>query len=263
KSTVAATFAECGGIVVDGDVIAREVVQPGTEGLAALVAAFGEDILLPDGALNRPALAARAFADDQQRAVLNQIVHPLVARRRSEIVASVSEDAVVVEDIPLLVETGIAPLFPLVVVVHADTEMRVTRLVQHRGMSESDARARIAAQASDAQRRAIADALLEKSGSPGELVEKTRDLWYQRVLPLAHNITTRHCVPSTYQLVPYRPEWPDDARRIISRIQTACGAKIVRVDHIGSTAVPGMDGKDVIDIQVTVTALEVADEIAG
>src|SRR6185295_1331705 len=89
KSTVAATFAECGGIVVDGDVIAREVVQPGTEGLAALVDAFGEDILLPDGALNRPALAARAFADDQHRAVLNQIVHPLVARRRSEIVASV------------------------------------------------------------------------------------------------------------------------------------------------------------------------------
>ena len=122
KSTVSATFSECGGIVVDGDVIAREVVEPGTEGLSALVDAFGKDILLPDGALNRPALAAKAFVDDEQRAKLNSIVHPLVGRRRQEIIAAVSEDAVVVEDIPLLVETGMAPLFPLVVVVYADTE---------------------------------------------------------------------------------------------------------------------------------------------
>src|SRR3954464_15813138 len=118
KSTVSATFNECGGIIVDGDVIAREVVEPGTEGLAQLVEAFGEDILLPDGALNRPALAAKAFVDDEQRAKLNGIVHPLVGRRREEIIESVAdrqEDAVVVEDIPLLVETGMAPAFPLVV----------------------------------------------------------------------------------------------------------------------------------------------------
>src|SRR5262245_64688681 len=97
KSTVSSTFAECGGVVVDGDVIAREVVEPGTEGLSALVEEFGEDILLPSGALNRPALAAKAFGDEERRTRLNQIVHPLVARRRAEIVAAVSEDEVIVE----------------------------------------------------------------------------------------------------------------------------------------------------------------------
>src|SRR5208283_583328 len=121
--------------------------QPGTEGLASLVEAFGSDILLPDGSLDRPALAAKAFRDDDARKVLNGIVHPLVAKRRAEIIAAVSEDAVVVEDIPLLVESGMAPLFPLVVVVHADVEVRVRRLVEQRGMSEEDALARIAAQA--------------------------------------------------------------------------------------------------------------------
>jgi dephospho-CoA kinase len=261
KSTVSAAFAECGGIIVDGDVIAREVVEPGTEGLSQLVEAFGEDILLPDGALNRPVLAARAFVDDVKRATLNGIVHPLVARRREEILNAVHEDAVVVEDIPLLVETGLAPLFPLVVVVSADIETRVTRVVA-RGMDETDARARIKAQAPEEQRRAIADVLLDNSGSQGELVEKARDVWYNRVLPLAHNIRTRQCVPTAYELVPYQSTWPDDARRIIKRIEMACGAKALRVDHIGSTAVPGMDAKDVIDIQVTVASLDTADEMS-
>lgn len=261
KSTVSATFSECGGIIVDGDVIAREVVEPGTEGLAKLVAEFGDDILLPNGALNRPALAAKAFVDDERRAKLNGIVHPLVARRRQEIIDAVHDDAVVVEDIPLLVETGMAPLFPLVVVVTAPVETRVERLIK-RGMDEADARARIAAQAPEEERRAIADVLLDNSGSQAELVENARDLWYQRVLPLAHNIRTRQSVEIEPKVVPYNPAWPDDARRIINRIRTACGAKALRVDHIGSTAVAGMDAKDVIDIQVTVASLQEADEIA-
>nr|MCH9722377.1 dephospho-CoA kinase, long form [Actinomycetes bacterium] len=153
KSTVSAAFADCGAVIVDGDVISREVVEPGTEGLAALVDHFGDSILLPDGALDRPALAARAFVDDQQRARLNAIVHPLVARRRAEIVDAVASDAVIVEDIPLLVESGMASLFPLVVVVHAETDVRLQRLIALRGMDEADARARIAAQASEEQRR--------------------------------------------------------------------------------------------------------------
>jgi dephospho-CoA kinase len=262
KSTVSAAFSECGGIIVDGDVIAREVVEPGTEGLAALVDAFGDDILLPGGALNRPALAAKAFVDDEQRSKLNGIVHPLVGRRREEIIAAVSEDAVVVEDIPLLVETGIAPMFPLVAVVHADEETRVKRLIK-RGMDEADARARIAAQAPEEQRRAIADVLLDNSGSQGELTELAQDIWYHRVLPLAHNIRTRESVRMPPKLVPYSPAWADDARRIVNRLKMACGAKALRVDHIGSTAVPGMDAKDVIDVQVTVESLDVADEIVG
>jgi dephospho-CoA kinase len=263
KSTVSATFNECGGIIVDGDVIAREVVEPGTEGLKQLVEAFDDDILLPDGALNRPALAAKAFVDDDQRAKLNAIVHPLVGQRRLEIIESVPDDAVVVEDIPLLVETGMAPMFPLVVVVTADIETRVTRVVQQRGMDEADARARIAAQAPEEQRRAIADVLLDNSGTQHELVAQARDVWFQRVLPLAENIRNRRAVQYPWKLVPYNPEWPEQAQRIVNRLQTACGPKVLRVDHIGSTAVPGLDAKDVVDIQLTVSSLDVADDLVG
>ncbi len=262
KSAVSATFAKCGAVIVDGDVIAREVVEPGTEGLAALVEAFGEDILLPDGSLDRPALAAKAFRDDDARKKLNGIVHPLVGQRRTEIIASVSDDAVVVEDIPLLVESGMAPLFPLVVVVHADVEVRVRRLVDQRGMSEEDARARIAAQADDEQRRAVADVWLDNSGSPGELAQRARDVWDNRILPFAHNLSARQIARAPARLVPVDPNWPDQARRISARLKTACGHRALRVDHIGSTAVPEFDAKDVIDVQITVESLAVADELA-
>lgn len=264
KSALSKTFSECGGIIVDGDVIAREVVEPGTEGLAALVEEFGDDILQPDGSLDRPALAAKAFRDDEARGKLNGIVHPLVGKRRAEIIAAVAEssrDAVLVEDIPLLVESGMAPLFPLVVIVHAPVEMRVRRLVELRGMSEEDARARIAAQATDEQRRAVADIWLDNSGEPGELVERARDVWHNRILPFAHNLSERQIARAPARLVPADPSWPDQARRIVNRLKTACGHRAVRIDHIGSTAVPHFDAKDVIDIQVTVQSLEVAEEL--
>jgi dephospho-CoA kinase len=261
KSTVSATFADCGGVIVDGDVISREVVEPGTEGLAALVEAFGEDILRPDGALDRPALAAKAFQDDEQRAKLNGIVHPLVGKRRQEIIDSVPDGTVVVEDIPLLVETGMAPFFPLVVVVWADEETRVTRLIK-RGLPEHDARARMKAQASDEQRRAIADVVLDNSGTQEELVEQARRLWHERVLPLAENIRTGKTVAPTPRLVAHDPAWAADAQRIINRLKTAGGAKILRADHVGSTSVAGLDAKDVVDVQVTVASLDDADQIA-
>jgi dephospho-CoA kinase len=261
KSALSKTFSECGGIIVDGDVIAREVVEPGTEGLASLVDTFGDDILRPDGALDRPALAAKAFTDDEQRKKLNGIVHPLVAKRRSEIIAAVSEDAVVVEDIPLLVESGMAPLFPLVVIVHADVEVRLQRLVEQRGMSEDDARARIAAQATDEQRRAVADVWLDNSGTPEALVELARDVWNNRILPFAHNLGERQIAQAPARLAPADPTWPDQARRIVNRLKTTCGHKALRVDHIGSTAVPDYDAKDVIDIQITVESLALAEEL--
>lgn len=262
KSTVSATFADCGGVVVDGDVISREVVEPGTEGLAALVEAFGDDILLPDGALNRPALAAKAFQDDEQRAKLNGIVHPLVGKRRQEIIDSVVPGTVVVEDIPLLVETGMAPFFPLVVVVWADEETRVTRLIK-RGLPEHDARARMKAQATDEQRRAIADVVLDNSGTQEEIVAAARRLWEERVLPLAENIRTGQRVCVEPKLVPHDPQWAADAQRIINRLKAAGGAKVLRADHVGSTAVAGLDAKNVVDVQVTVASLDDADEIAG
>ena len=262
KSTVSTAFAQCGGVIVDGDVISREVVQPGTEGLAALVDQFGHDILLPDGALNRPALAAKAFADEEQRARLNAIVHPLVATRRAEIVAAVAHDQVIVEDIPLLVESQMAPLFPLVVVVHADPDLRLHRLITIRGMDPADARARIAAQAKDEQRRRVADVWLDNSGSEGHLVEQARELWYQRILPFAHNLTTGTPAPESGLLVAADPNWPDQAARILARLNTSCGHRAVRIDHIGSTAIAGLDARDVIDVQITVASLEMADELA-
>ena len=221
KSTVSSTFAECGGVIVDGDVISREVVQPGTAGLAALVDHFGHEILLPDGALNRPALAAKAFGDEAQRAKLNEIVHPLVATRRAEIVAAVAEDQVIVEDIPLLVESQMAPLFPLVVVVHADADMRLNRLIGIRGMDEADARARIAAQATEAQRRTVADVWLDNSGTEGQLVEQARELWYGRILPFAHNLATETPAGESGRLVPADPSWAAQAKRIRARLNTA------------------------------------------
>ncbi|MGV0635770.1 dephospho-CoA kinase [Mycolicibacillus trivialis] len=262
KSTVSNTFRDCGGIIVDGDVLAREVVEPGTEGLAALVEEFGEQILLPGGALNRPALAKVAFADDAKRARLNQIVHPLVARRRAELIEAADADAVIIEDIPLLVESGMAPLFPLVIVVHTDVETRVARLAEHREMSEQDARARIAAQADDEQRRAVADVWLDNSGTPRELAERARGLWHDRILPFAHHLAAGTTPPEPDTPVAADPTWADQANRIVARLNTACGHHAVRIDHVGPTAV-GRAAPDVIDVQVTVRSLDVADELAG
>jgi dephospho-CoA kinase len=262
KSTVSATFSDEGAVVVDGDVISREVVEPGSEGLAALVEAFGSEILLPDGALNRPALAAVAFSDDEKRATLNGIVHPLVGARRAELIAAAPADAVIVEDIPLLVESQMASMFPLVVVVNADEELRVARLIQHRGFSDADARARIAAQATEVQRRAVADVWLDNSGSPDDLRRRALELWQDRILPFAQNVREGRAAPYPWNLVPYHTEWPAQAQRTINRLQTACGSRVLRIDHIGSTAVPGLAAKDVVDIQVTVASLDVADELA-
>lgn len=262
KSTVSRTLAECGAFIVDSDVIAREVVEPGTPGLAALVEAFGESILHPDGALDRPALAAIAFQDDAHRGTLNAIVHPLVGARRAELMATAGEDAIVVEDIPLLTENSLAPFYHLVLVVHADVETRVARLVAHRGMNEQDARARVAAQASDEQRRAIADVWLDNSGDTELLAQTVRDLWTERLLPYAHNLRARQRAPWEPELVPADPTWPVQAQRVINRLAVACGSKALRIDHIGSTAVAGLDAKDVIDVQVTVESLDVADALA-
>lgn len=261
KSTVANTFSECGGIVVDGDKIAREVVEPGTVGLARLVEAFGEDILAFDGTLNRPALAAIAFSNDDARNTLNGIVHPLVGDRRAELIAAASASAVVVEDIPLLVESQMAPMFPLVIVVNADPELRVTRLVEFRGMSELDARARIAAQATEEQRRAVADVWLDNSGTSDDLAMRARELWEHRIVPFAHNLLAGEIACTALRLVPSDPTWPAQAQRIVTRLRAACGHRAKRVDHIGSTAVPGLDANDVIDIQVTVDSLATADEL--
>jgi dephospho-CoA kinase len=182
KSTVSALLVEHGAVLVDADLLAREVVAPGTPGLAAVVEAFGEGVLGADGGLDRPALAAIVFADPDARRRLDGIVHPLVRARAAELVAAVPPDAVVVHDVPLLVETGQAGSYDLVLVVEADPATRIERLVG-RGLSEDDARARIAAQATDEQRRAVADVVLDNSGSREELAAQVKRFWDDRVVP--------------------------------------------------------------------------------
>lgn len=180
KSTVAALLVERGARLVDADRIAREVVAPGTPGLAAVVEAFGDGVLGPDGGLDRPALAAVVFADPEQRARLDAVVHPLVRARAAELVAAAPEDAVVVQDVPLLVETGQAGSFDVVLVVQADLEVRLTRLVE-RGMTREDAQARIRGQATDEQRAAVADVVLVNDGTRDELADQVAAFWAQRV----------------------------------------------------------------------------------
>jgi dephospho-CoA kinase len=177
KSTVSAILAELGAVVIDADVLAREVVAPGTEGLAAVVEEFGPDVLGPDGGIDRPRLGALVFADPERRRALESIIHPRVRARAAEIEAAAPVGAVVVHDIPLLAETGQAASFDAVVVVDVPVEMQVDRMVRIRGMSEADARARIAAQADRDARLAVATYVVENTGSLDELRARVQEVY--------------------------------------------------------------------------------------
>ncbi len=180
KSTIAARLAEHGAVVVDADAVVRELQQPGMPVLDAIAEAFGADLLRPDGSLDRAALGAVVFADERARHALNAIVHPAVAAesaRRFRAALDADPRAVVVYDVPLLVEARPDDPWDLVVVAHAPEETRVQRLVQLRGMTEADARARVASQASDERRLAIADAVVETGGDLGATLAQTDALW--------------------------------------------------------------------------------------
>ncbi|EHN73673.1 dephospho-CoA kinase [Streptomyces coelicoflavus ZG0656] len=177
KSEVSRLLVEHGAVLIDADRIAREVVAPGTPGLAAVVEAFGEDVLARDGSLDRPKLGSIVFADPEKLSVLNGIVHPLVGERSRALEEAAAEDAVVVHDVPLLTENGLAPLYDLVVVVDADPATQLDRLVRLRGMTEQDARARMAAQATREQRREIADVVVDNDVPLEELRRRVADVW--------------------------------------------------------------------------------------
>ena len=177
KSTVAGMLAERGALVLDADLAARAVVEPGTAGLAEIVRTFGSEVLDRDGALDRAALAAVVFSDESRRAELNAIVHPRVRAWMAERVDAAPADSIVVQDIPLLVEGGLTKLFEYVVVVDADDETRLKRLMKDRGMTLEQARARIAAQAPRAQRNAAADKVIDNSGDLDRLAAEVAALW--------------------------------------------------------------------------------------
>ncbi|AXQ57763.1 MULTISPECIES: dephospho-CoA kinase [Streptomyces] len=177
KSEVSRLLVEHGAHLVDADRIAREVVEPGTPGLAAVVEAFGEAVLAADGSLDRPKLGEIVFADPERRAVLNGIVHPLVGARSAELQSQAPEDGVVVHDVPLLTENGLAELYDLVIVVDVEPATQVERLVRSRGMSEEEARARMAAQAGREERLAVADIVIDNEVSLDALRGRVAEVW--------------------------------------------------------------------------------------
>ncbi len=180
KSEVTRRFAALGAVVIDADAIAREVVEVGMPGLDSVVAEFGREVLAADGSLDRAAVAALVFADPKARERLNAVVHPLVGQRVAELMAQVAAtdpDAVVVHDVPLIVEAGIRDRYDLVVVVDAPVDVQLDRLTRLRGMTESDARARIAAQASREQRLEIADHVIVNDGDLAELDAQVTAVW--------------------------------------------------------------------------------------
>ena len=177
KSEVSRMLAGYGAVLIDADRIAREVVEPGTPGLDAVVEEFGRGILTAEGTLDRPKLGSVVFADSERLAALNAIVHPLVGARSAELERAAGPDSVVVHDVPLLTENGLAPLYDLVVVVDAAPETQLDRLVRLRGMTEQEARARMAAQATREQRRAVADLVIDNDGPLAALEPQVRSVW--------------------------------------------------------------------------------------
>jgi dephospho-CoA kinase len=260
KSAVAARLAALGAVVIDADRIAREVVAPGSAGLAEVVAAFSDRVLAADGTLDRAALGAVVFGDEAARRRLEAITHPRVRARTAELAAAAPADAVLVNDVPLLVEVGLAPTYHLVVVVQTAVATRLARLTADRGMDRAEAERRIAAQADDARRQAAADVLLTNDGTREELHAAVDALWRDRLVPYERNVRERRavrCEPA----VPTEPDptWPQQYARLAARIRHALAPADPRVDHVGSTSVPGLAGPDVLDIQLTVASLAEAD----
>jgi dephospho-CoA kinase len=266
KSEVAKRLAQNGAVLIDADRLAREVVAPGTDGLAEIVETFGSGVLTPGGELDRPALGAQVFRDDDARRRLERIIHPRVRARSAEMTREAPPDAIVVNDVPLLVETGAAPSYHLVLVIDAERDRRIRRLVETRAMTEEQAAARIAAQASDDQRRQAADVLLDNNGDLAGLHERVDALVRLRLRPFEEHLRLRSAARPSPALVVRDPDpsWPAQAARLIARIHHALGPEFehARVTHIGSTAVPDLAAKDIIDLMLAVPALDQADALA-
>jgi dephospho-CoA kinase len=190
------------------------------------------------------------FADDQARTRLNGILHPRIGARTAELIAAAPDDAVVVHDVPLLVENGMGPAFALVVIVDAPEDVRVARLGETRGMSEDDARARIRAQATESDRRAAADVWIDNVGDVAQVRERVRALWTERIVPFEANVSAGRAAPWPEDVVDPDPTWPAQARRLAARIEVAGQGHVEGVEHVGPTAEPGRAAPDVIDLVV-------------
>lgn len=257
KSTVSRRLVEHGALLIDADVIAREVVEVGTDGLAAVRERFGDEVLGPGGALDRPALGRLVFGDEAARADLNALLHPLILEETQNRFDAAPDDAIVVHDMPLLVELDRGATYHLTIVVGAAADVRLRRLIEDRGMSEDDARARIAAQASDEQRRAAADVWLDNEGTVEEVLRQVDALWQDRLVPFERNLRegtpARDGVrsPDGRRATP----GPDLAARILERLRhqverAGLAQDVVAYEHLELTA--GAAGTGDCDLRVSV-----------
>lgn len=214
KSTVAGLLAGLGARVIDADALARQVVDPGTPALARIADEFGPDVIRPDGSLDRAGLAAIVFQDRAALARLEAITHPAIEAETARLRAGAPAAAVVIHDMPLIVEKGMAPGYHLVIVVDADVELRVARLAG-RGMPADDARNRIASQAGEQQRRAVADVRLDNSGPPDDLTQQVGQLW-DRLVTFEANLRAGRAADR-----PVAATDPNAATRVAARLNRA------------------------------------------
>jgi dephospho-CoA kinase len=240
KSTVAAILVELGGVLIDADRIARDVVEQGTPGLEAVKQAFGHEVLRADGTLDRQRLAQRVFADTDALRTLNGIVHPLVREETQARIAQLPSDAVVINDVPLIVENGMAAQYHLVVVVGASVSVRVERAVA-RGLSREQASARIAAQADDDARRRVADVWLDNEGSEDELRSVVELLWRARIVPFAENLAAGHWAEPGESTGAPQSGRADAVERLIARIARAGEGRLTRVREKRRGGEPRLD----------------------
>ncbi|GAA1867442.1 dephospho-CoA kinase [Brevibacterium marinum] len=263
KSTVSEILTAHGAVIIDADTIAREVVAPGEPLLHELAARFGPDVIAVDGGLDRAQLAAAAFVDEESTAALNALMHPAIRDRTAKHFADHSDAEVVVHDVPLLVENQMTPAYHLNLLVDVPAELRLERLMDARGMDRSDAEARIARQATDEQRYAVCDVVIDNAGPVDGTRERVARLVDDRILPFAANLADeRRADRGPVELIdPAGANWPIQAQRIIAKLHHGLGERF-DIDHIGSTAVPGMIAKDVIDLQLLVPDQDTARELA-
>lgn len=262
KSTVSAMLVEHGAVLVDSDRIAREVVEPGQPLLEKLAEAFGPQVLHSDGSLDRQALAAEAFVDSDHTARLNGLMHPAIRDRTAEHFARHADAEIVVHDVPLLVENDMTPAYHLNLLVDVPAEVRLQRLMDSRGMDRDDAAARISRQADDDTRRAACDVTIDNSGPVDETKAAVARLIESRIRPFAANLTAGRWAPRTVlDLVdPADADWSGDAQRVVAKLRHGTADEFT-VEHIGSTSVPGLPAKDVIDLQLLVPDLIAAREL--
>ncbi len=262
KSTVAGVLRELGAVVTDADRVAREVVEPGAPALRAIRERFGEKVIQADGRLDRAGLAAVVFPDPAALQALEAITGPAIAERVSQLRAAVPAHLVDVYDMPLLVEKGLWVHEHLTLVVGASEQTRLARLVEQRGIPQADARARIAAQATDEQRREAADVWIDNEGSREDTEDTVRRVWAGRLRPYQVGLVEgrRAKRPDRLALQLPDPGWADAGARVVARLAAALHGRGVSVEHVGSTSVPGLVAKDVIDVQIGVRSLTDADD---